>query len=436
MRLVNHIDKIFWTAADKLLYVIYGFIFLIQISMLSPDDFALFSLLLAINTWIFIISDSFSLQLIIQFGFNDDYEKNANFYALVFHITITLGLSIFLFLLSNQISYLLNESRLKEILIYLPILSILMIPRTYFGKFLLKNHNVKKIFWMDFFFFFTMSILIIYFKFNANKLDLQLSIKIYFLGTLLSSIFATFSSIRNWKIDLKGRLPLKKVLKFNVPFTITNALANLPKQLDILIFKLFFDLHTIGIYQAAKSLYRLFEEGVNGANGLIYPALVKHFEKKNYSEIYSIVSKGISFLLIAYIFVSIILLTGFSSFLISKIMKSNYLNSIDYFNILLIGAVFLPFNILNFLLTSTENHIKLLLNVSVAFIVSIITMYLVGIYNLNILIPFGLISYNFILAVYNFLYVKKNILTNFKLKDLLRGFFDIKEFSKKFFSKL
>ena len=327
MRLVNHIDKIFWTAADKFLYVIYGFIFLIQISMLSPDDFALFSLLLAINTWIFIISDSFSLQLIIQFGFNDDYEKNANFYALIFHISITLGLSLILFLLSNQISYLLNESRLKEILNYLPLLSILMIPRTYFGKFLLKNHNMQKIFWMDFFFFFTMSVLIIYYKLYINKLDLQLSIKIYFLGTLLSSIFATLSSIRYWKINLKGKLPLKKVLKFNVPFTISNALANLPKQLDILIFKLFFDLHTIGIYQAAKSLYRLFEEGVNGANGLIYPALVKHFEKKNYNEIYSIISKGISFLLIAYVFVSNILLSGFSTFIISNIIERDVIPS-------------------------------------------------------------------------------------------------------------
>ncbi len=436
MRLVNHIDKIFWTAADKLLYVIYGFIFLVQISMLNPDDFALFSLLLAINTWIFIISDSFSLQLIIQFGYNDEYEKNANLYALIFHITITLGLSLILFLLSNQISYILNESRLKEILIYLPLLSILMIPRTYFGKFLLKNHNMQKIFWMDFFFFFTMSVLIIYFKLNSNKLDLQLSINIYFLGTLLSSIYATMSSIRYCKIDLKGRLPLKKVLKFNVPFTISNALANLPKQLDILIFKLFFDLHTIGIYQAAKSLYRLFEEGVSGANGLVYPALVKHFETKNYNEIYSIVSKGISFLFIAYVFVSIILLSGFSNFLISNIMKSNYLNSINYFNILLIGAIFLPLNILNFLLTSTENHIKLLLNVSIAFLLSIITMYFVGFYNLNILIPFGLISYNFTLAVLNYLYVKKHILPNFKLINLLRGFNDTKEFSKRFLNKL
>jgi O-antigen/teichoic acid export membrane protein len=434
--LVNHIDKIFWTAADKLLYVIYGFIFLVQISMLNPDDFALFSLLLAINTWIFIISDSFSLQLIIQFGYNDEYEKNANLYALIFHITITLGLSLILFLLSNQISYILNESRLKEILIYLPLLSILMIPRTYFGKFLLKNHNMQKIFWMDFFFFFTMSVLIIYFKLNSNKLDLQLSINIYFLGTLLSSIYATLSSIRYCKIGLKGRLPLIKVLKFNVPFTISNALANLPKQLDILIFKLFFDLHTIGIYQAAKSLYRLFEEGVIGANGLVYPALVKHFETKNYNEIYSIVSKGISFLFIAYVFVSIILLSGFSNFLISNIMKSNYLNSINYFNILLIGAIFLPLNILNFLLTSTENHIKLLLNVSIAFLLSIITMYFVGFYNLNILIPFGLISYNFTLAVLNYLYVKKHILPNFKLINLLRGFNDTKEFSKRFLNKL
>jgi len=96
----------------------------------------------------------------------------------------------------------------------------------------------------------------------------------------------------------------------------------------------------------------------------------------------------------------------------------------------------LPFNILNFLLTSTENHIKLLLNVSIAFIVSIFTMYLVGFYNFNILIPFGLISYNLILAVLNYLYVRKHILSYFKLINLLRGLNDFYEYSKRYFKKL
>ena len=92
--------------------------------------------------------------------------------------------------------------------------------------------------------------------------------------------------------------------------------------------------------------------------------------------------------------------------------------------------------ILNFLLTSTENHIKLLLNVSIAFIVSIFTMYLVGFYNFNILIPFGLISYNLILAVLNYLYVRKHILSYFKLINLLRGLNDFYEYSKRYFKKL
>ncbi len=400
--------------------------------MLKPDDLALFALLLAINTWIFIICDSFALQIIIQYGFNESALRKANTFALVLHIGIALVTSIVIYLLGEPVSVLFNESRMLEITAYLPILSLMMIPRTFFGKFLLKEHNLFQIFWMDFIFFGTISIMILYYKFNLNIISLQESIDIYLIGAGSSSIYGFIVTFRKVKLGLSGSLPFKKVLTFTVPFTITNAMASLPKQLDILILKLFFDLHTIGVYQAAKSLFRLFEEGINGANGLIYPALVKHFEKQRLSEVISIVTKGISFILLTYILISIMLVAGLSTVLVGLFMKTGYLYSIQYFNILLIATIFLPFTILNFVITASGKHKLLLKNVSIAFAFSIIIYIISGITGIKYLLPTGYISFFGVLAMANYSTVKNNILMDLKFPMFLRSIGDtFGYFSKK-----
>ena len=190
MKLQHHISTISWTVANKLLYVIYGFIFLIQISILTPNDFALFALLLAINTWIFVICDSFALQLIVQYGFDTNKEKQANTYAIILHIAISIIFSIIIYVLGNQLALLFNEKRFIEVSDFLPLLSILMIPRTYFSKFIIKEQQMKSLFYIDLLFFGTFTILIIYFKVQFNYMSFKEAVYIYFLGASLSSIMA------------------------------------------------------------------------------------------------------------------------------------------------------------------------------------------------------------------------------------------------------
>ena len=57
MKLTAHLGKITWSLADKGLYVLYGFIQLLQIKALPAEVYGVFALLVGLNTWIMIVSD-------------------------------------------------------------------------------------------------------------------------------------------------------------------------------------------------------------------------------------------------------------------------------------------------------------------------------------------------------------------------------------------
>lgn len=431
MKLQNHIGTISWTIANKLLYVIYGFIFLIQISLLSPDDFALFSLLLAINTWIFIISDSFALQLIIQYGFEDNKVRQANTFSLIFHVGISMLFSLLIYLFGTQLSNLFNEPKFIEVSNHLPLLSFFMIFRTYFSKFLMKNQNMKSFFFIDLAFFGVFTILIIYFKIYIGSMTYLEAVNIYYIGTISSSIIAFILSRKYIIFGLKGDFHLNQILYFSIPYTLSNAIMAVPRQLDIVILKLFFDLKTVGIYQAARSIFRLFEEGINAANTLIYPALVKHFKNGNREEAYLITTKGISFIFVTFVLIAITLPFGLSEFFIQLFLKSTYLDSIYYFNFLLITTLFLPFFISYFILTSADFHKTLLKNVTISVVISMIFYFFIGYYQLDRLIPLGYISLFASLAILNYFVMKNKIFKNLNIRFIFRAFEDSIGFIKK-----
>jgi len=301
---------------------------------------------------------------------------------------------------------------------------------------LIKNQNMKALFFVDLFFFGVFTILILYFKFSQNSMTYLESVNIYFLGAIASSLIAFFLSKKYILLGLKGDFKLGNILYFSVPYTLSNALVAIPRQLDIVILKLFFDLNTVGIYQAARSLFRLFEEGINAANSLIYPALVKHFKSGNRDESYIITSKGISFIFITFVAISIILPFGVSEFLIKLFLKSTYLDSIYYFNVLLISSLFIPFFISYFVLTAADFHRTLLKNVGISVLISLICYFIIGILHNENLIPFAYISFFASLAVLNYFVMKNKIFKNMSIKFIFRSLEDSIGYIKKLRNKI
>jgi len=143
MRVQENIGKISWSFADKFLFLIYGFVSLFQMKAMVLSEWGLFSLLIGLNTWIFVVSDSLALTSIIQFGVVPQNRGKVNLISLIFHISIAVGSSLIFYLFRNELSTFFKEPRIYEVCLHLPLLSLIMIPRTYCLKFIYREYMLK-----------------------------------------------------------------------------------------------------------------------------------------------------------------------------------------------------------------------------------------------------------------------------------------------------
>jgi hypothetical protein len=116
LKLQDNIGLVSWTAFDKITYILYGVVSLLQMKYLEPDHLGLFALLINLHTWIFIISDSLALQNIIQFGVERENRKIVNLYSLILLIILTLGSSLIFYLFRHPLSDLFEEGRIVNLL--------------------------------------------------------------------------------------------------------------------------------------------------------------------------------------------------------------------------------------------------------------------------------------------------------------------------------
>ncbi len=426
MKLSENLDKVLWSLLDKGLYVLYGFVSLLQIRRLDPSVLGIYALLIGINTWLFIIVDSFFLQSIIQFGFNSETERRSNTFALIFTFTFVFVFSSSFSLLSDFWVNFFNEQGLKLVCSYLPFLSMLTIPRVYTLKFAMKHSNMLLLFLVNAAFFIPMSILTIFLFFKYHSFSLQTMMLIYFSGTILSSTTGVVLLKKYIKLGFKGTYYLKDYFKFGfsiLSFSISQSIA---RQLDVFILQYFFQSKIVGIYYSAKTLFRLFEEGLNAAFGLVYPTAVRMIAKNKLQEIQSLIYKSISFTFITIFLMFLFLELGGSEFFIKILLPSRYQMSIPYFNLMMAGSLFMPFQ-LGLSVLIAQNKLK---PVSVYFffssLISVIVLFVVGAFNFPNLTPLGIVSYYLLLGSLAYFHIHKEY--NFKIIYLTKGFEDILNF--------
>lgn len=433
MRIQEHIDKISWSIADKMLFFLYGVVSIFQMRALPIDEWGLFGLMIALLTWIFIVIDSFALQNIIQFGMNENNRKKVNTYALIIQIVLAIIIASIIFLFRFDLATFFDENRLIIIGKFLPILIFLFIPRSYVIKLIYRKQDFKKLFIVDVSFFGTMTLMTFYFIFANRYLTFIDMITIYFFGSGISSLISIFLLKKDLQFSLKGNIELITLFKFSVPWTIYSALNYLPRVIDLLFVQYFFKTEATGVYYSAKNLFRVFDEALNASFGLVYPAAVRQIEKGNITALNDLMTKSVSFLFISYVVIVVSLESGLSNFLITNVLPYSYHNAVGQFNLLLVGALVMPILMLSPIITALGKPQVVLLFSAIGLIFTVVILYLVGIVGQFSYVPLGLVTYFYVSAILSFWYMNKKY--NFTIKTLFRAIRDSKEFVKSFLNK-
>lgn len=433
MKLSENIDKIVWSALDKGLYVLYGFIVLLQIRRLEPSEYGLYGILIGIHTWIFIIADSLFLQSIIQFGYREETERRANTFAFLFSSLFVIIFTICFSLLSDFWVKFFNEVGLKKVAFYLPFLSVLTIPRVFCLKFAFKHSNMFKLFVVNAAFFITMSFLTILFYFKKPVFSFETLMEIYFTGTIFSSLIAIVVLRKYIRFGFRGNLKVREFFYFGLPMMSYSLFQSIPRQLDVLFLQYFFESKIVGLYYSAKTLFRLFEEGLNAGYGLVYPTAVRLIAKERKDELFSLIVKSTSFTFLFLLVIFIILEFGGSDFFIKLFLPERYLLSISFFNFMLIATIFMPLQLSASVMIAENKVRKVAEYIFISSIASVVVFVIVGLTNIIHLAPLGLVSYYTIFGL--FLYFKMRNEYKFRFKHLFQGIKDLSSFFQEKFRK-
>jgi len=430
LKLSENIDKIVWSVLDKGLYVLYGFVSLLQIRRLDPSELGLYGILISIHTWIYIIVDSLFLQSIIQFGFKPETEKRANTYGLIFSTLLILTFTFPFYTFSDFWVGFFKENGLRKVGLYLPWLSLLSIPRVYCLKFAFKHSNMFKLFLVNSAFFIPMSAITLYLFFKLPIFSFETLMLIYFTGTITSSITAILLLKRHIKIGFDGTLSIKEFFSFGSTMAGYSLFQSIPRQLDVLFLQYFFQSKIVGIYYSAKTLFRLFEEGLNAGFGLVYPTAVRLIAKNRKEELKSLVIKSISFTFLFVFILFIVLELGGTEFFIKLFLPERYVLSISFFNMMLIATIFMPLQLSASVMIAENKVRKVAMFIFVSSMTSVVVFILVGILQNFSFAPLGIVSYYIVFGILLHMQIRKDF--QYRLSFLFQGIHDIYGFIRSF----
>lgn len=322
----------------------------------------------------------------------------------------------------------------EKVCTILPILSLVMVPRTFCLKLLYREQRIHHVFLVNLVFFGALTLITFYYIFQYEALDYDRMVILYLSGAAVSSAFSIWISRKEIEFGLVGNFNIRTLLDFSIPNMLTAALHAIPKLLDSVLLSIFFPISQIGIYSLAKTLFRIFDEAGNAAFGLVYPAAVRLIENKNFSDLMTMITKVISFMLVSFIFCAIILESGFSSYIITTFLPKNYHFAIEQFNLLVIASFGIPFVVMSLVITALGKPRLTFAFTLLGVIASIIVFLFVGYIQKPEFAPIGIIAYFFITGGLNYLFLKKRF--GYKLSMLGRALPDsYNYFRERFFVK-
>ncbi len=417
MNFRHHLSKLSWTAVDKVLFIVYGFVTLVQIRQLQPEEWGLAAQLVTLQTWIFIICDGSALQSIIQFGMDEEDRGRVNYLTLIFVLCIAMGISLAITVLQEPLAMLFHEPRFADVAGTLPFFVLLTLPRAMGLKLLMRDLRMRDVFFVDLAWFGGMA-LITTVLMTRGEFDSYEDMKLISLGGIaISSLVALVQARDLLVFRTTGALDVGRMLRFGLPQALMMSINHSIRQLDVFLVQPFFGTATAGVYNSTKMLYRLFETVTDAGIALMYPTAVKFLATDRKDQIITVFSKAIS-LLILVTLVGVIVLESGGTELIVQFLGPQYAKVASQFNVMAIGAVFLPLFILQSVDLALHKVWKLLGMVLVSSLVGVATFILTGLAHAEHLISLGVVTYTCTFALLLVFSVRSDL--HFRLSQLFR----------------
>lgn len=423
MKLSAHLGKISWSLGDKVLYVLYGLVQLQQIKALPTDVYGVFSLLVALNTWIMIVSDGSALAGLIQFGTDPAERSRLNLMGLTIHTMISGIGALAVFVFQDPLAHLFHEPRFVMVATMLPVYCLLTLPRMFCLKIIYRDMRMRDLFVIDLVWFGVRTGMTIWAIQHDELKTLTDIIKIDFVGMAASSLAALWYTRKDLTFGRTGTVSLRTYLSYGVPLALATALNSTPRQLDVLVIAAFYNASFVGVYNSAKNLFRFFEQAFDAVVTLVYPAAVRMFAEQRMDDLQVLITKAISVTLIPTVLILIILEAGGSNIIV-WFLGQKYVDAVGHFNVLILAALGMPFTLMSSIIAAMGHSTVVVRYSAYSLVVGMAVLFAVCLADWPWAVGLGLVTNTIVVGFLCTAYVRSSI--HFPLKAILRAMDDVR----------
>ncbi len=438
MRIADHLGKLSWTLGDKALFLMYGFgVRLWQISLLPRSEFGLYGHLEVWHALIFTLSEGLALTALIKFGVEEEQRGSVNRQTGLLHLATCIGASLLMasiFLLFPAVPQFFGEPRLSDVALYLPLYVLVTIPRSYCLKFLLRDLQMRALFFVNLTWFATMATATAIFELTSGLRTFEDLALVHMVGALVSSLHLLWVTREQLVFRSKVQVNFKAILRFGRNQAGSMGLLSVGNMLDRLIIQKFFGTDGVGLYATAHTFFRAFDALRDGMLGLVYPGAVQLIARNDADVIRTFLGKAISFYLLVNVALFTALQIGLADFIIVGLLPEQYHSAAGLFKVLIIVALIHPFWVSWTYAMARGDTDKLLRFTIVATFAHLTTSWLVGMSMIQMLMPVPTIAMHLVLNILGFAYLRRHVhLTQY---DLTRAVPDSLRYVKKLVERL
>lgn len=352
MQLSQHIGKAAWSIAGKALFVVIIAAFILAQKVLGERHYGVYAFAQALVTTLYMLTDSFSLQPMVNYGMEEERRAQAFTVSAICHVLLIGTTTTILWLLRAQLASALNEPLLVPVLDWLPLTSLGFLLRHYFLKVAQLHIDPRGTFLIDAAWIGTTMALVLMHRQNGTLVHAEQMMTISAIATGASSLTGLLLYGRRVKFTTRiDKREAIQMIRFGFAQSGSAVTLALQTQGDIMILKTFVGSALVGNYDAAKKIFRGFEALRDAGALLTSPTAARLAVQRRFAELAVMTEKTIAFMLLLIIPAVLVIWLAPIDQLFAWIYRGKYSEAADIFRYLSLGALAIPFSMNTFILS-------------------------------------------------------------------------------------
>ena len=335
-------------------------IYLIPLKVIGEAHWGLFTISQAYITIMYLLSDGFALQIMVNFGVREEHRPQATSVAAILSFLLVGVLTATVFLARWHIAEFTSKPELIPILELFPLVAFGFFIRNFTLKTAQLRIDTRGTFIIDAAWVGATALLLVHGYVAGWLVDAVDMMYVSAISALTSSIVGAIVYGRYIRFAWKFDMPLLyRMLRFGIGQFGSAATMALQAQGDLLILGTLVGSATVGNYDVAKKFFRGFE-GIRDAGALfIYPAVARLSAQQREGELTVMIEKMIVFMTMVIIPVVIFIWVGPIEEIFRFIFKENYREAPALFRIMSLAAIAIPLSMNSYVLLGMSKVRKL-----------------------------------------------------------------------------